>query len=45
VRFTLRPPPHGGWCPGLFRGVGHWEKREGDHTRDVRLGRFFFRVR
>jgi hypothetical protein len=45
VRFTLRPPPNGGWCPGLFHGVGHWEKREGDHTRDVRLGRFFFRVR
>jgi hypothetical protein len=45
VRFTVRPPPHGGWCPGLFHGVGHWEKREGDHTRDVRLGRFFFRVR
>jgi hypothetical protein len=45
VRFTVRPPPHGGWCPGLFRGVGHWEKREGVRTRDVRLGRFFFRVR
>jgi hypothetical protein len=45
VRFTLKRPPNGGWCPGLFRGVGHWEKREGDRTRDVRLGRFFFRVR
>jgi hypothetical protein len=45
VRFTLRPPPHGGWCPGLFRGVGHWEKREGATTRDIRLGRFFFRIR
>jgi hemolysin type calcium-binding protein len=45
VRFVLRPPPHGGWCRGLFRGVGHWEKKEGATTRDVRLGRFFFRIR
>jgi hypothetical protein len=45
VRFRLKPPPHGGWCPGLFRGVGHWQKREGTSTRDVRLGRFFFRIR
>lgn len=45
VRFVLKPPPHGGWCAGLFRGVGHWEQKQGETTRDVRLGRFFFRVR
>jgi Ca2+-binding RTX toxin-like protein len=43
VRFILRPGPHGGWCPGLFRGVAHWEGPGG--SQDVRLGRFFFRVR
>lgn len=42
VRFRLPPGPHGGWCPGLFRGVAHWE---GPGGRDIRLGRFFFRVR
>ena len=41
VRFRLPPGPHGGWCRGLFRGVAHWEQG----SRDVRLGRFFFRVR
>jgi hypothetical protein len=41
VRFSLPPGPHGGWCRGLFRGVAHFQN---DH-RDVRLGRFFFRVR
>jgi hypothetical protein len=43
VRFVLRAP-RSGWCPGVFHGVAHWEKREGDHTRDVRVGRFAFRV-
>jgi hypothetical protein len=44
VVFRLRRPPHGGWCPGVFHGVGHWQKREGDRTRDIRMGRFAFRV-
>ncbi len=43
VRFVLKAPK-GGWCPGVFHGVAHWEKQEGDHTRDVRMGRFAYRV-
>lgn len=43
VRFVLKAPRHG-WCVGVFHGVGHWEKKEGDHYRDVRVGRFAFRV-
>jgi Ca2+-binding RTX toxin-like protein len=41
VRFRLPPGPHGGWCPGVFHGVGHWERG----SEDIRLGRFAFRVR
>jgi hypothetical protein len=43
VRFVLRAPRHG-WCVGVFHGVGHWQKRVGDRVRDVRVGRFAFRV-
>ncbi len=42
VRFVLRFKA--GFCPGVFHGVGHWQKRKGDRTRDVRVGRFAFRV-
>ena len=42
VRFVLHP--RAGFCTGVFHGVGHWQKREGDHIRDVRIGRFAFRV-
>lgn len=43
VRFVLRAP-RSGWCVGVFHGVAHWEKRVGERTRDVRVGRFAFRV-
>ena len=43
VRFAIRYPK-AGLCVGVFHGVGHWQKREGDHTRDIRIGRFAFRV-
>ena len=43
VRFRVRFPKRG-LCVGVFHGVGHWQKREGDHVRDVRVGRFGFRV-
>ena len=43
VRFVLRAPKSG-FCVGVFHGVGHWQKDEGDHIRDVRVGRFAFRV-
>ena len=43
VRFRIRFPK-AGLCVGVFHGVAHWEKREGDHFRDVRVGRFGFRV-
>jgi hypothetical protein len=42
VRFLVHPKA--GLCPGVFHGVAHWQKREGDHFRDVRVGRFAFRV-
>jgi hypothetical protein len=43
VRFRVRFPKRG-LCTGVFHGVGHWQKRDGDHVRDVRVGRFGFRV-
>src|SRR3954469_8611375 len=43
VRFRVRFPKRG-LCAGVFHGVGHWDKREGDHIRQVRIGRFGFRV-
>jgi hypothetical protein len=43
VRFRVRFP-RAGFCVGVFHGVGHWQKRESDHVRDVRVGRFGFRV-
>jgi hypothetical protein len=43
VRFRVRFPKRG-LCVGVFHGVGHWQKREGDHVSDVRVGRFGFRV-
>jgi hypothetical protein len=42
VRVPIKPGPNGGWCRGLFRGVAHWQDGKG---ADIRLGRFFFRVR
>ena len=43
VRFRIRYPKRG-LCVGVFHGVGHWQKQEGDHFRDVRTGKFAFRV-
>ena len=43
VRFVLRAPKHG-WCVGVFHGVGHFERKVGDHWTDKRRGRFAFRV-
>ena len=43
VRFAIRYPK-AGLCVGVFHGVGHWQRKEGDRTRDVRIGRFAFRV-
>jgi hypothetical protein len=43
VRFTIRYPRRG-LCVGVFHGVGHWQKRIGDHVRDIRTGKFAFRV-
>jgi hypothetical protein len=43
VRFRVRFPKKG-FCVGVFHGVAHWEQKEGDHFRDVRVGRFGFRV-
>ena len=42
VRFVLHPKS--GFCPGVFHGVAHWQKKVGDRIRDVRVGRFAFRV-
>jgi hypothetical protein len=36
--------PKSGWCPGVFHGVVHWQYKDGDRYRDVRVGRFGFRV-
>jgi hypothetical protein len=43
VRFVLRAP-RSGWCVGVFHGVGHFERKVGDHWADTRIGRFAFRV-
>jgi hypothetical protein len=43
VRFVLRAPK-AGYCVGVFHGVGHFERRVGDHWTDRRTGRFAFRV-
>lgn len=43
VRFVLRAPK-AGWCVGVFHGVGHFERKVGDHWTDRRVGRFAFRV-
>jgi hypothetical protein len=43
VRFVLRVP-RSGWCVGVFHGVGHFERKVGDHWIDRRIGRFAFRV-
>jgi len=42
VRFVLHPKA--GFCPGVFHGVAHWQRDDSDRTRDVRVGRFAFRV-
>jgi hypothetical protein len=43
VRFVLKAPKSG-WCVGVFHGVGHFQRKVGDHTVDKRIGRFAFRV-
>src|SRR3954447_3215686 len=43
VRFVVRFPK-AGLCVGVFHGVAHWQKDDADRTRDVRMGRFAFRV-
>jgi hypothetical protein len=43
VRFRISYPKRG-LSVGVFHGVGHWQKQEGDHFRDVRTGKFGFRV-
>jgi hypothetical protein len=43
VRFVLRAPKSG-YCVGVFHGVGHFQRKVGDHWTDRRIGRFAFRV-
>jgi hypothetical protein len=43
VRFVLKAPKSS-WCVGVFHGVGHFERKVGDHWVDKRIGRFAFRV-
>jgi hypothetical protein len=43
VRFVIRFP-RAGLCVGVFHGVAHWQRDDPDRTRDVRVGRFGFRV-
>ena len=43
VRFRIRYPKRG-LCVGVFHGVGHFERKVGDHWTDRRIGRFGFRV-
>ena len=43
VKFRIHFPKHG-LCVGVFHGVAHFERKEGDHWTDKRLGRFGFRV-
>lgn len=42
VRFVMRF--RSGFCPGVFHGVVHYDKKVGDTTTQRRLGRFAFRV-
>jgi hypothetical protein len=43
VRFAVRFPK-AGFCRGVFHGVAHFQRDDPDRTRDVRVGRFAFRV-
>jgi hypothetical protein len=43
VRFSVRFRK-AGLCVGVFHGVAHWNIKEGDRIRSVRVGRFAFRV-
>jgi len=42
VRFVMRY--RSGFCVGVFHGVVHFNKKEGDRITSKRLGRFAFRV-
>ena len=42
VRFRLHY--RSGFCRGVFHGVVHFDRKEGDRIKQQRLGRFAFRV-
>ena len=42
VRFRMHF--RSGFCPGVFHGVVHYDKKVGERTEQKRLGRFAFRV-